>query len=163
VIPVVSAGFWHTNGTTIPGELRITSVLRFVAAASEPVLGSRPRRAVGGGVGCWWRFGAISGTQRVVSAGVARIIIAEVVADDAIKQKIRGKHPPLTFEMVRQALIYARDVQAVWVEDEEHGRRVMAEGKTYGNTRFVAYMDPVNEHDPDEGTWRLRTAIPEPG
>lgn len=93
---------------------------------------------------------------------MARIIIAEVVADDAIRQKIRNKHPPLTFETVRQALIYAKDVRAAWVEDQEHGRRVMAEAKTYGETRFVAYMDPLNEHDPDEGTWKLRTAIPEP-
>jgi hypothetical protein len=93
---------------------------------------------------------------------VARIIIAEVIADDAIIEKIRDKHPPLTFETVRQALIYAKDVRTSWVEDGEHGRRVMAEAKTYRDTRFVAYMDPLNEHDPDEGTWKLRTAIPEP-
>jgi hypothetical protein len=73
---------------------------------------------------------------------VARIIIADVVADDAISQKIRDKHPPLTFETVRQALIYAKDVRPAWVEDEEHGRRVMAEAKTYGDTRFVVYMAP---------------------
>ena len=42
---------------------------------------------------------------------MARIIIAEVVADDVIKEKIRDKHPPLTFETVRQALIYAKDVR----------------------------------------------------
>ncbi len=94
---------------------------------------------------------------------MTRIFIAEVVADDATRQKIRDKHPPLTFETVRQALIYARDVRPAWVEDEKHGRRVMAEAMTYGHTRFVAYMDPLNEHDPDEGTWKLRTAIPEPG
>lgn len=41
---------------------------------------------------------------------MACIIIAEVVADDAIRQKIRDKHPPLAFETVRQALIYAKDV-----------------------------------------------------
>ena len=93
---------------------------------------------------------------------MARIIIAEVVADDAIKEKIRDKHPPLTFETVRQALVYAKEVRAAWLEDREHGRRVMAEAKTYAGTRFVAYMDPLNEHDPDEGTWKLRTAIPEP-
>jgi hypothetical protein len=94
---------------------------------------------------------------------VARIVIAEVIADDAIKQKIRDKHPPLTFETVRQALVYANDVRVAWVEDDERGRRVTAEARTYGGTRFVAYMDPLNEHDPDEGTWKLRTAIPEPG
>ncbi|MGO9077598.1 MAG: hypothetical protein ACLQDY_00930 [Streptosporangiaceae bacterium] len=64
---------------------------------------------------------------------MARIIIAEVVADDAIddaiKEKIRDKHPPLTFETVRQALIYAKDVHPAWVGDEEHGRRVMAEAR----------------------------------
>ena len=94
---------------------------------------------------------------------MARIIIAEVVADDAIKEKIRDKHPPLTFEAVRQALIYVKDVRPAWMEVDEHGRRVTAEAKTYGGIRFVAYMDPLNEHDPDEGTWKLRTAIPEPG
>jgi hypothetical protein len=40
-------------------------------------------------------------SRRLVSAAVARIIIAEVVADDVIEEKIRDKHPPLTFETVR--------------------------------------------------------------
>jgi len=99
--------------------------------------------------------------KTLASAAVARVIIAEVVADDAIKEKIRDKHPPLKFETVRQALIYAKDVHPAWVEDEQHGRRVMAEARTYGGIRFVAYMDPLNEDDPEEGTWKLRTAIPD--
>jgi hypothetical protein len=104
----------------------------------------------------------VTAVETLASSVVARVIIAELVADDAIKEKIRDKHPPLTFETVREALIYAKDVRAAWVEDEAHGRRVVAEAETYGGTRFVAYMDPLNENDPDEGTWKLRTAIPEP-
>jgi hypothetical protein len=47
--------------------------------------------------------------ETLASAAVAHITIEEVVADDAIKKKIRDKHPPLTVETVRQALIYAKD------------------------------------------------------
>jgi hypothetical protein len=98
----------------------------------------------------------------LASRGVASIIIAEVLCDDAIVDKIRDKHPPLTFPAVRQALIYARDVQAGWEEDEEHGRRVVARGMTYVGTPFVAYLSPLNENDPEEGTFKLKTAIPKP-
>lgn len=93
---------------------------------------------------------------------MASIIIAEVLCDDAIAAKIRDKHPPLTFSTVRQALIYARDVQARWEEDPEHGRRVVARGRTYGGTPFVAYLSPLSENDPEEGTFKIKTAIPKP-
>jgi hypothetical protein len=94
---------------------------------------------------------------------VASIIIAEVLCDDPIADKIRDKHPPLTFPTVRQALVYASDVEARWDEDPEHGRRVVARGRTYGGTQFVAYLSPLNENDPEEGTFKLKTAIPKPG
>jgi hypothetical protein len=93
---------------------------------------------------------------------MAGIVIADVLCDDAIVDKIRDKHPPLTFTSVKQALIYASDVQAGWEEDPEHGRRVVARGRTYAGTPFVAYLSPLNENDPDEGTFMLRTAIPKP-
>lgn len=86
--------------------------------------------------------------------------IAEVLCDDAIIEKIRDKHPPLTFADVRQALIYARDVRVRWVEDEKHGRRLAARGRTLGGTPFIAYLSPLNDNDPEEGTFKLRTAIP---
>lgn len=49
-----------------------------------------------------------------------------------------------------------------WEEDQEHGRRVVARGVTYVGTPFVAYLSPLNENDPGEGTFNLRTAIPKP-
>jgi hypothetical protein len=58
---------------------------------------------------------------------VARIIIAELVADDALNEEIVTGIHPLMLETVRQTLIYAKDVRAAGVEDEERGRRVMAE------------------------------------
>jgi hypothetical protein len=88
--------------------------------------------------------------------------IAEVLCEDKIVEKIRDKHPPLTFADVRQALIYARDVRVSWVEDDEHGRRLAARGRTLKGTQFIAYLSPVSENDPEEGTYKLRTAIPRP-
>ena len=89
--------------------------------------------------------------------------IAEVLCDDNIVEKIRVKHPPLTFADVRQALIYSRDVRVRWIDDAEHGRRLAARGRTIQGTQFIAYLSPANEDDPEEGTFRLRTAIPRPG
>jgi hypothetical protein len=66
---------------------------------------------------------------------VAGIVIAEILCDDAIAAKIRDKHRPLTFAAVRQALIYARDGQAGWDEDDEHGRRLLARSRTYAGRR----------------------------
>jgi hypothetical protein len=93
---------------------------------------------------------------------VTRIVIAEILCDDAIVAKIRDKHPPLTFVAVRQALIYGKHVEARWEEHPEHGRRVVARGTTYAGTSFVAYLSPLNENDPEEGTFKLKTAIPKP-
>lgn len=98
----------------------------------------------------------------LTSCGMPSIVIADVLCDDAIVDKIRDKHPPLTYTAVRQALIYARDVQAGWEEDPEHGRRVVARATTYAGTPFVAYLSPLNENDPEEGTFKLKTAIPKP-
>jgi hypothetical protein len=60
------------------------------------------------------------------------------------------------------ALIYSRGVRVRWIEDEEHGRRLAAWASTVRGPQFVAYLSPVNENDPEEGTFMLRTAIPGP-
>ena len=86
--------------------------------------------------------------------------IAVVLIDPPIEEKLRTKHSPLTAETVRQALIYARDVDAGWEDDPEHGRRLVAHASTYGGIEFVAYLIPANEGDPEEGTFILKTAIP---
>jgi hypothetical protein len=92
---------------------------------------------------------------------VPDVSIAVVIIDPSIEEKIRTKHAPLTGEDVRQALVYARDVEAGWEDDPEHGTRVVAHASTYSGTEFVAYLMPANEGDPEEGTFILKTAIPE--
>lgn len=89
------------------------------------------------------------------------ISIAVVIIDPSVEEKIRTKHAPLTGEDVQQALVYARDVEAGWEDDPEHGTRVVAHASTYSGIEFVAYLIPANEGDPEEGTFVLKTAIPE--
>lgn len=61
----------------------------------------------------------------------------------------------------RATLVYGRKVATRWRDDELHGRRLVAEASTYAGTKFVAYLLPANESDPEEGTFVLKTAIPE--
>lgn len=88
------------------------------------------------------------------------VYVAVLKVDPAIETKIKTKHAPLTAQAVQQAVVYGRDIQTGWEDHPEHGRRVVARGKTRAGTEFVAYLSPANENDPEEGTFFLRTAIP---
>jgi hypothetical protein len=91
---------------------------------------------------------------------VASVYVAELIIPAAVELKIGSKpNHNLTAVEVREAVIYARDSQAGWVEDEEHGRRLMVTGTTYAGRLVIAYMDPLNENDEEEGTFVLRTAM----
>lgn len=92
-----------------------------------------------------------------------RVDIARLVIDPSVREKIRRKHPPLTPEDVEAALLYGRVTSAGWEDDEEHGRRLVVVTRTYARVEFVAYLMPVNEHDPEEGTFVLKTAMPTSG
>ncbi len=80
------------------------------------------------------------------------IYIDDLEWDDENMAKIHH----LTVEEVYQAIVLDPDRQAVWVEDDEHGRRVMAIGTCeFHNKVIISHLDPVSEA---EGLWRPRTA-----
>ena len=93
---------------------------------------------------------------------MSKVDIAVLIIDPAIETKIRTKHAPLTGQAVQQALVYGRAVETRWDDDPEHGRRLVAEARTYAGVEFIAYLLPANEGDPEEGTFILKTAIPKP-
>jgi hypothetical protein len=91
----------------------------------------------------------------------SRIVVADLIIDPSVEAKIRRKHG-LTGAEVKQAVVYAKDLQAEWQDDPERGRRLVVQGTTYLGRPFIAYMVPLNEHDEEEGTFKLKTAIAEP-
>jgi hypothetical protein len=91
---------------------------------------------------------------------VPKVDVAALIIDESVAVKIRTKHPPLTAEDLRAAILYSRNIQTRWQEHEEHGRRLVVRGRTYQGVEFVAYLLPAVEHDPEEGTFVLKTAIP---
>jgi hypothetical protein len=86
--------------------------------------------------------------------------IARLIIDPSVEVKIRAKHAPLAAEDVRSALVYGRDIDVRWDDEETHGLRLIAHARTYDGVEFVAYLMPLNENDPEEGTFVLKTAIP---
>ncbi len=90
----------------------------------------------------------------------SRVVIAELIIPPEVEAKIRQKpNHRLTGDEVREALIYARDAQAKWVEHKVHGRRVEARGTTYRGRPVIAYVDPLDPANEEEGTFVLRTAM----
>lgn len=89
-------------------------------------------------------------------------LVAVLIIDPSIERKLRTKHAPLTGEEVRQALVYRRDVEARWVDDDVHGERLEVRARTYSGIEFIAYLLPANEGDPGEGTFILKTAFAKP-
>jgi hypothetical protein len=90
---------------------------------------------------------------------VPKVNVAELIIHESIAAKIRSKHAPLTPEDLRAAILYGRDTRTRWQDHEQHGRRLVVNGTTYEGIEFVAFLLPVNEHDPEEGTFVLKTAI----
>lgn len=81
-----------------------------------------------------------------------KIRINELLWDD---ENLTHLHDLRAWE-VESAIIDDPHREARWVEDEEHGRRLMAEGRCEDNSKRIrTYLDPVNEAD---GIWKPRTA-----
>jgi hypothetical protein len=91
---------------------------------------------------------------------VRKVPVARLIIDEAVAYKIREKHPPLTAEDVHDALVYARYISSDWDDDQEHGLRLVVHTTTFEGVEFQAFLMPANEHDPEEGTFVLKTAIP---
>jgi len=91
----------------------------------------------------------------------ARVVVAELIIDQATEKKINTKHQ-LTAAEVREAVLYANDTVAEWQDHPEHGTRLVVRGTTYLKRPVIAYMTPLNENDPKEGTFDLKTAMTDP-
>ena len=91
---------------------------------------------------------------------MAKVDVAVLIIDESVAAKIRSKHAPLTPEDLRAAILYGRDTTTRWEDHELHGYRLVVNGTTYEGVQFVAFLQPAREHDPEEGTFVLKTAIP---
>lgn len=90
---------------------------------------------------------------------MATVDVAVLIIDPSIEAKIRAKTPPLTGDEVREVVVYSRDAQARWDEDDEHGTRLIVQGTTYAGRPVIAFCMPANPGDPEEGTFILKTAL----
>ncbi len=91
----------------------------------------------------------------------SNVVVAVLIIDVSIEAKIKEKHHLTPIE-VQEAVRLAPDAQADWEDDLEHGRRLVVTGTTYRGRTVIAYMVPLNENDPEEGSFRLKTALSEP-
>jgi hypothetical protein len=89
------------------------------------------------------------------------VVVAALIIDPSIEGKINTKHQ-LTATEVREAVIYSKDASAEWQDSPEHGTRLVVRGTTYLDRPVIAYLAPLNENDPEEGTFRLKTAMSDP-
>lgn len=88
------------------------------------------------------------------------VVVADLIIHGSVVAKLHSKHNPLTADDVREALVYGRYSSSGWDDDEEHGLRLVVTTTTFRGLEFTAYLMPANEHDPEEGTFVLKTAIP---
>jgi hypothetical protein len=95
------------------------------------------------------------------SVAGSSVVVAVLIIDDSVLAKIKMKHN-LTEQEVREVVMFARDVQLEWQDDEVNGRRLVALGDTYKGRHVIVYMAPLNENDENEGSFRLKTAIAMP-
>ena len=89
-----------------------------------------------------------------------KVPVAELIIDESIADKLREKHHPLTAVDVYDALVYGHYICSDWDDSEEHGLRLVVRATTFDGVEFEAFLMPANEHDPEEGTFVLKTAIP---
>ena len=82
------------------------------------------------------------------------IYIAEIRIALTIEEKIKTKHNVTPHE-VREAFVLRPEVRAAWENNQAHGRRVIAFGKTYQGRPIIAALYPIDVRD---GIWMLMTA-----
>jgi len=86
---------------------------------------------------------------------LARIHISALVWDDRSISKLKSEHG-LEFWEVEEAVVWNPDMEARWVQDKKHGKRLYVMGVSEShNKRILAFLDPVNR---EEGIWKVRTA-----
>jgi uncharacterized DUF497 family protein len=82
------------------------------------------------------------------------VLIVELIWSDEADIKVAKRG--LSRKDVYEAIVLDPNHEAIWVEDKEHGRRLMAQGTSESNNKvIIAYLDPENEFD---GIWSVRTA-----
>ena len=84
------------------------------------------------------------------------VYVAWLDCSSDVEAKINSKHG-VTLDEAREAIMYpSRLRRAVWDEDPERGRRLIARGVTRSGRVIQAVLYPV---DPADGVWRLGTAL----
>ena len=84
-----------------------------------------------------------------------RFWIAEIRISEGMEAKIRRRRF-VTGDEVREACVPDAYERAGWVDDEEHGRRLLVVCRTAQGRRLKVVLQPI---DVDEGVWRLRTVL----
>jgi hypothetical protein len=86
---------------------------------------------------------------------VARVYVAELIIDESIESKLRGKDPPLTGTEVEEVVLWSPGSVTRWHNHPDHGRRLIVRGTTYQDRKIIAYLMPLNEA---EASFKLKTA-----
>jgi hypothetical protein len=97
--------------------------------------------------------------RRLAWHAVARVEVGDLLIDESIEAKLRGKTPPLTGQEVREVVLWSRDAATRWHNDAIHGWRLIVRGRTYQGRPIVAYCMPLED---DSAVFKLKTAWVEP-
>jgi hypothetical protein len=87
---------------------------------------------------------------------VAQVWIGRVLVPTSVEIKLRTRRG-ITGAEVRAACEWpAQPLRAGYHDDPEHGRRLIVYTRDEQNRLLKVVLQPV---DPEDGTWRLRTAV----
>ena len=84
--------------------------------------------------------------------------IYSVEITPGINATVNSKHRVTADEVLE--VCYSRNHEARWDIDPDHGERLLVRGRTRAGRRILVILHPV---DPDQGQWRLKTAIAQTG
>lgn len=82
------------------------------------------------------------------------VLITDIECSSTVEEKLNNKHQ-LTLDDVYDAL-EDHDLTVGWDDDPNHGRRVLARGRTSSGRLIRIFLYPVDE---DAGVFRLGTAF----
>ena len=87
---------------------------------------------------------------------MAQVWIGRVIVPPSVEVKLRMRRG-ITGDEVRAACEWpAQPLRAGHHDDPEHGRRLIVYARDEQNRVLKVVLQPV---DPEDGTWRLRTAV----
>lgn len=80
----------------------------------------------------------------------------QLVIDEPTNAKLNSKHH-ITFDQVKDAILWPAHPRAKWENHPYYGRRVVAYGEAAGEP-VLCILKPVPEHDENADTWEVKTA-----